>query len=97
MEVPRLWVKLELQPLVYTITSAKSDLSHIFDLCLSLRQRWILNPLSEVGDGTHILMDISWVLNPLGHDGNSQTHDLLIRITPLVSGLTKVQVLCVSA
>ena len=26
-----------------------------------LRQRWILNPLSEVRDWTHILMDICWV------------------------------------
>ena len=35
--------------------------SHICDLCCSLQQHWILNPLSEAGDRTCILMDTSWV------------------------------------
>ena len=33
------------------------DLSCICDLCHSLRQSWILNPLSEATDQTHILVD----------------------------------------
>ena len=33
------------------------DLSHICDLCHSLRQCWIFNPLSEARDWTWILMD----------------------------------------
>ena len=35
------------------------------------QQCQILNPLTEAGDQTHILMDISQVRYPLSHDGNS--------------------------
>ena len=35
------------------------DLHRIFDLHHRSQQCWILNPLSEAGDGTHILMDTS--------------------------------------
>ena len=71
MELPRLGVELELQLLAYTTAIAMWDLSHIFDLCCSLWQCWILNPLSEVRDQTRILMDTSQILNPLSHSGNS--------------------------
>ena len=54
MEVPRLGVELELQ-LLATAT-AMWDLSHVCDLHHSLRQRRILNPLSEARDQTHNLM-----------------------------------------
>ena len=37
------------------------DLSHICDLHLSSLQCWILSPLSEARDGTHILVDTGWV------------------------------------
>ena len=67
MEVPRLGVQLELQLLAYTTATAMPDPSHIWDLRHSLQQRWILNPLSEARDQTHILMDTSPVLNPLSH------------------------------
>ena len=36
---------------------ATLDLSHIFNLCHSLGQRQVLNPLSEARDGTRILME----------------------------------------
>ena len=36
-----------------------TDPRHICDLHHSLRQQWILNPLSEARDPTHILMDIA--------------------------------------
>ena len=36
---------------------ATLDLSYIFDLCRSLWQCQILNPLSEAQDQTHILVD----------------------------------------
>ena len=52
MEVPRLGVESELQPLAYTTATAMRDLSHVCDLCHSSRQRWILIPLSEVRDRT---------------------------------------------
>ena len=47
------------------------DHSHICDLHHSSWQRWILNPLNEVSDWTHILMDSSRILNPLSHNGSS--------------------------
>ena len=52
-------------------TTATLDLSHIRDLCYSLRQPQILNPLNEARDRTYILMDTSRVLNPLSHNGKS--------------------------
>ena len=56
MEVPELRVESELRLPAYT--TATPDLSHICDLCCTLRQRQILNPLSEARDQTHIFMDI---------------------------------------
>ena len=50
MEVSRLGVELELQLLAYTTATAAQDPSRICDLCYSLRQCWILNPLSEARD-----------------------------------------------
>ena len=41
--------------------AAMQDPSHICNLHHSLWQCWILNPLTEAGDRTHILMDNSWV------------------------------------
>ena len=57
MEFPRLGVESELQLLAYTTATAKLDSSFNCDLSCSLWQHWILNPLSEVRGGTHILMD----------------------------------------
>ena len=45
MEVPRLGVKLEQQPLAYTTATATTDPSHICDLLCSSRQCQILNSL----------------------------------------------------
>ena len=56
MEVPRLEVKLELRLPAYATATAVQDLSHVCDLHHSLRQRRILNPLSEARDQTHNLM-----------------------------------------
>ena len=50
MELPRLGVKLELQLLAYTTATETQDLSCICNLHHSLRQRWILNPVSEARD-----------------------------------------------
>ena len=52
MDVPRLGVESELQLPAYTTATATLDPSHIFDLCRSLRQHWILNLLSKVRDQT---------------------------------------------
>ena len=71
MEVPRLGVESELQLPAYTTTVATVDPSHICDLCCSLQQNQLLNPLSVAGDQTRILMNTSWVFNPLSHSGNS--------------------------
>ena len=59
MEVPRLRVESELQPLV--CAEAMQDLSCVCDLYCSSQQRRILNPLSEARDQTCILMDTSQV------------------------------------
>lgn len=47
MEVPRLGVESELQPLVYTAATATQDPSLDCDPHHSSRQRWVLNSLSE--------------------------------------------------
>ena len=67
MEVPRLGVESELQLLVYTTAIATPGQSLLCDLW----QHWILNPLSEARDRTHILMDTSEILTLLSHNGNS--------------------------
>ena len=59
MEVPSLEVKLELQLLAYATAIATRDLSHVFYLHHSSQQHWILNPPSEAGDQTHIILDTS--------------------------------------
>ena len=56
MEIPRLGVELKLQLLAYTTAMATRDLSRVYDLHLSSRQRRILNPLSEARDRTGNLM-----------------------------------------
>ena len=61
MEVSRLGAKWELQLPAYTTATAMLDPSHVCDLHHSSRQHWILNPLSEAGDQTCVLMDTSWL------------------------------------
>ena len=80
MAVPRLGVESELQLQAYTTATAMPALSHTCDLCRSLWQHQILNPLSEAKDRTHILMDMSQVLNPLSHNRNSKIFKLLTKI-----------------
>ena len=57
MEVLGPGVKSELQLLAYTPAMATLEPSRIRNLCCSLRQCWILHPLSKAGDGTRILTD----------------------------------------
>ena len=59
------------------IRAAAADLHHSHSNvgskpCLrpTPQERWILNPLSEARDQTHVLMDTNWVCNPLNHSGN---------------------------
>ena len=61
MEVPSLRVEWELKLLTYTTATATQDPSCVFNLHQSSWQSLILNPLSESGDQTHILMDTSQV------------------------------------
>ena len=70
MEVPRLGVELELQLLAYTTATATQDPSPICNLRHSSRQCWILNPLSEGRDRTHIFVDASRVPKMLSHHRN---------------------------
>ena len=71
MEVPRLGVKLQLQPPAYATATAVPDPSHVCDLHQSSGKCQILNPLSKDRDWTHIFTDTSQVLNLLSHNGNS--------------------------
>ena len=71
MEVLRLGVESELQLQVYATATATRDLSSICDLYHSSWQHWILNPLSETRDQTHVLMDTSWVCYCLAITGTS--------------------------
>ena len=61
MEVPRLGVELEVQPLAYARATAMPDPSSVCDLHHSSQQRRILNPLRKARDQTRILVDPSWV------------------------------------
>ena len=49
------------------------DLSHVCDLHHSSRQCWILNPLTEARNRTHILIDTSWVHYHWAMKGTLQT------------------------
>ena len=69
MEVTRLGVELELQPLAYT--TAVPDPSRVSDLHHTLQQWWIRNPLSKARDWNPHPMGTSRVGNPLSHNGNS--------------------------
>ena len=55
--VPRIGAESELQLLAYTTATATLDPIHICDLCHSLWQRQIFNPLSEARDPTRILTE----------------------------------------
>ena len=59
MEVSRLEVQLELQPLAYT--TATWNPSPVCDLLHSSQLFWILNPLSEAKNRTRILMQASQI------------------------------------
>ena len=61
MEVPRLGVQSELQPLAYTTAIATRDPSCVCDLHHNSWQHWILNPLSKARGRTHNLMVPSWI------------------------------------
>ena len=59
MEVARLEVQLELQPLAYTTAIATQDLSCSCYLHHSSWQCQILNPFREARNQTQVLMDAS--------------------------------------
>ena len=85
MEVPRLGVESELRLEAYTTETATPDLSCICDLQCSLQQCWILNPMSEARDQTHILIvDTNWVLNPVSYNGNSTMMTFLYKVIILL-------------
>ena len=56
MDVPRLGLELELQPLAYPTATATADRSRICDLHHRSGQCQLLNPLSQARDGDCVLM-----------------------------------------
>ena len=67
--VPGLGIEWELQLSAYASARAKLDPRRICNLCHSLRQGWILNPLSKAKDQTLIITDKT-VLNLLSYSRN---------------------------
>ena len=61
MEIPRLWIELELELLACTTATATWDPSHICDLCHGSWQCQILKPLSKARDRTCVLVDASQI------------------------------------
>ena len=61
MKLPSLRVELKLQLPAYATATATHNPSRVCNLCRSLWQCRILNPLSEAGDRARVLMDTSWV------------------------------------
>ena len=57
MEVSMLGVDSELPGPACATATATLDLSLICDLCHSLQQHQIINPLSEARDQTHVLTE----------------------------------------
>ena len=68
-EVPSLGFQLELQLPAYTTDIAMPDPSWVCNPHHSSWQHWVLNPLNEARDQTHILMDTSWVYYHWGRVG----------------------------
>ena len=58
----------------YTTATATQEPSCICDLCHSLWQHQIFNPLSEARDWTYILMDAVWGSYPPSQNGNSSNN-----------------------
>ena len=69
IEVPRLGAESERQ--LSCQSAPQPQHTESYDLCLSLCQCQILNPLSEARDWTPILMDTSQVHNLLSHNRKS--------------------------
>ena len=61
MEIPRLGVELEQQPLAYATATATWDPSFVCNLHHSSQQGWILNPLIGARAGTCIFMEGSQI------------------------------------
>ena len=57
MAVPGLGVEWEVQLPAYTTATEAQDLGYICNLCYSLQQLWIFNPLSEARDWVCILTE----------------------------------------
>ena len=74
MKDPRLGVESQLQLLAYATATATPDPGLVCDLHHSSQQCWILSPLREARDWTHILMDTSWVHKTLSHTGSPKRH-----------------------
>ena len=62
VEVLRVGVEVELQLPGQATATAMQDPSCIYNLCHSLWQCWIPNPLSKGRDGTRVLMDASQII-----------------------------------
>ena len=70
----------------YATARAALDPSCVCELHHRSWQHWILNPLSDARDRTHMLLGASWVCNLLSHSGNSPSTHLLSTYCELGTG-----------
>ena len=87
MEVPRQGVKSELQLPTYTTVTATLDVRCVCDLCHSLWQRQILNPLSEARHWICIYMQTSGVHYCWATTGTPKPHFKIITIIIILKSL----------
>ena len=90
MEVLKLGLKSEL----HLPATATRDPSHVCDLHHSSRQRWILNPLSEARDPTHILMETSWVRYHWATTGTPVLEIWVYSVIPIFHGSQVTSIHC---
>ena len=96
MEVPRIGVELELQLPAYTTATAMLDPSWVCNLHRSSQRCWILNPLIEAREQTHVLLGTSWFVNHWDTTGTPLLHILKLVLKFFIMRLNhgKDRILC---
>ena len=78
----------------YSTATAMQDLTCICGRCHSLRQCWVLNPLSEASDAPASSGRLCWILNPPSHNVSATIKKCLFHWKKNVGGLLPREVTC---